>query len=249
MLSFISVQRTEQASFRIFFRTRIMVDGAIEFNSHDNGSHFKKSTLKNGYWKKYSYILVKWVEVASRIEHAFTKWHKNLFFFFSKKNQGMMLKLSNAPLRFKTFKSYFCSLGKCQLHATQMVWYKVLWFLLLISQSKLIFKEIQAWFWIANSLTTFNVFTRKANMSIYQCCLLFRHFWFIKGIFSDSNNILFMAWIRRYEQTKKADFQNFSWFQFYVNKLCMITWHCSVDYCVKLSLVDETFCKKMVVIS
>ena len=28
-----------------------MVDGS-KFNSHDSGSYFKKSTFKNGYWKK-----------------------------------------------------------------------------------------------------------------------------------------------------------------------------------------------------
>ena len=47
----------------------LMMDGA-KFNSHDSGSHFKKSTFKNGHWKKNSYIFSNWVEVASKIEHA-----------------------------------------------------------------------------------------------------------------------------------------------------------------------------------
>ena len=34
-----------------------MVDGA-KFNSRDSGSHLKKSTFQNGYWKKRSYISV-----------------------------------------------------------------------------------------------------------------------------------------------------------------------------------------------
>ena len=34
-----------------------MMDDA-KFNSHISGSHFKKSILKNGYWKKNSYIFV-----------------------------------------------------------------------------------------------------------------------------------------------------------------------------------------------
>ena len=46
-LIFVSVQRTAQTSFRIFFQIRIMVDGA-KFNSHVFGSHFRKSTFKNG---------------------------------------------------------------------------------------------------------------------------------------------------------------------------------------------------------
>ena len=66
---------TKKAS-EFFLQTRIMVDGA-KFNSYDSGSHFKKSTFKNGYWKKKSYIFVTdndWVEVASKIEHAVTTY-------------------------------------------------------------------------------------------------------------------------------------------------------------------------------
>ena len=42
--------------------------------------------------------------------------------------------------------------------------------------------------------------------------------------------------------TKKGYFQNFSWFQLYTYKLCMIYvhWHCFIDCCVKSSLVDKT---------
>ena len=49
------------------------------------------------------------------------------------------------------------------------------------------------------------------------------HSTFIKGIFSNSNDI-FMTWIRRYEQQqKKSYFQNVSWFQFYIKQvICMI---------------------------
>ena len=35
----------------------MMMDGA-SFNSHDSGSHFNKSTLNSGYWKKKSQIFV-----------------------------------------------------------------------------------------------------------------------------------------------------------------------------------------------
>ena len=47
--------------------------------------------------------------------------------------------------------------------------------------------------------------------------------------------------------SKQADFENFSLFQYYIYKLCMICvhWHCSIDYSVKLSLVDETLCKHL----
>ena len=45
---FVSFQRVMQTSFRIFLQTRIIVYGA-KFNSHDGGSHFKKSTFKNGH--------------------------------------------------------------------------------------------------------------------------------------------------------------------------------------------------------
>ena len=41
-----------------------------------------------------------------------------------------------------------------------------------------------------------------------------------KGIFSDSNNIF--LWHESEDKQKKAYFQNFSWFNFYVYKLCMI---------------------------
>ena len=65
-----------------------------------------------------------------------------------------------------------------------------------------------------------------------------------------------MAWIRRYKQQqtthaqkkkkkkKTTYFQNFSWFQFYVFKLCMIRCFIApIDYCVELSLVYKTFCE------
>ena len=39
---FVSIQKNAQTSFKIFLQPRIMVDGA-KFNSHDSGSHFKKS--------------------------------------------------------------------------------------------------------------------------------------------------------------------------------------------------------------
>ena len=42
---------TAQTSIRFFLQTRIMVVVA-KFNSHDSGSHFKKSTFKNGHQKK-----------------------------------------------------------------------------------------------------------------------------------------------------------------------------------------------------
>ena len=47
-LVFVSVKKQKQRSIIIFIQTRIMVDGA-KFNIHDSGSHFKKSTFKNGY--------------------------------------------------------------------------------------------------------------------------------------------------------------------------------------------------------
>ena len=49
-----------------------MIDGA-KFNSHDSGSHFKKSTFKNGHWKEKSYIFVTELKLQVRgIEHAVT---------------------------------------------------------------------------------------------------------------------------------------------------------------------------------
>ena len=70
-----SVQKTAQTSFKIFLKTRIMMDGA-KLNSHDSGSHFWKSTFKNGCWKK--------IKISA-------------FFFEKKKIWGMRLKLSGAP--------------------------------------------------------------------------------------------------------------------------------------------------------
>ena len=58
----------------------------------------------------------------------------------------------------------------------------------------------------------------------------------IKGIISDSDNIF--SW----HKSNKGYFQNFSWFQFYVYKLCMIM--CIGIACTVLSLVDETLCMK-----
>ena len=43
-----------------------MVDGA-KFNSHDSGSHFKKSTFKNGYQKKKEYIFVTGLKLQVRL--------------------------------------------------------------------------------------------------------------------------------------------------------------------------------------
>ena len=53
---------------------------------------------------------------------------------------------------------------------------------------------------------------------------------YVKGIFSDSNNIFLLHESedinkRKTKQNKtkqKANFQNFSWFQFCIYKLCMI---------------------------
>ena len=42
----------------------------------------------------------------------------------------------------------------------------------------------------------------------------------LKGILTDSNNIF--SW-HESEEIKKAYFQNLSWFQVYIYKLCMIT--------------------------
>ena len=43
-----------------------MVYGA-KFNSHDSGSHFKKSTFKNDYQKKNSYIFVTELKLQVRL--------------------------------------------------------------------------------------------------------------------------------------------------------------------------------------
>ena len=56
--------------------------------------------------------------------------------------------------------------------------------------------------------------------------------------FSDSNNFL---WHDSEDINKKAYFQNFSWFQFYVFKLCVIV--APIDYRVELSLLNKTFCE------
>ena len=60
-LSFVSVQRTAQTSFKIFLQTKIIVAGA-KFNNHDSaGCHMKNS-----------HIFVIKLEVASMIKHAVT---------------------------------------------------------------------------------------------------------------------------------------------------------------------------------
>ena len=72
---FAFVQRTVQASLRIFLQIKVIVDG-VKFNSHDSGSHIQKSMLQkalyewlllllslllllllNEYWRK---ILISW---------------------------------------------------------------------------------------------------------------------------------------------------------------------------------------------
>ena len=50
----------------------MMVDGA-KFNSHGSGSHYNKSTSKNGYWKKKSHTFVTELKLQVRLsEHAVT---------------------------------------------------------------------------------------------------------------------------------------------------------------------------------
>ena len=70
-------------------------------------------------------------------------------------------------------------------------------------------------------------------------------------IFSDSNDFL---WHESYDinknknkNKKKAYFQNFSWYQFFIYELMhdYVHWHCSIDYCVKVSRVWQ----KMALIS
>ena len=54
----------------------------------------------------------------------------------------------------------------------------------------------------------------------------------VKGIFTDSNNIF--LWHESEDINEKAYFQNFSWFQFYIFKLCMIMCFIApVDYSVE----------------
>ena len=53
-----------------------------------------------------------------------------------------------------------------------------------------------------------------------KLCLTAATVTFLKGIVSDSNNIF--LWYESEDMNKKAYFQNFSWFQFYVFKLYMI---------------------------
>ena len=79
---FVPVQRTAQKSFRIFLQTRIMIDGA-KFNSHDSGSHFKKSTFKNGCQKKNSYIVV--TELKLQVRLSMQSLHMNTFLLVWKK--------------------------------------------------------------------------------------------------------------------------------------------------------------------
>ena len=44
---------------------------------------------------------------------------------------------------------------------------------------------------------------------------------------------------------KERLFPKFQIFQFYIYKLHeYVYWHCFIDYCVKLSFVNETLCKK-----
>ena len=65
-----------------------------------------------------------------------------------------------------------------------------------------------------------------------------------KGIVSDYNNVF--SWHKLEDINKISFFQNFSWSQFYIEQVMhdYVHWHCSIDYCVKLSLVDKTFCIK-----
>ena len=66
-LFFVSFQKkAAQTNLRSFLQTRIMVDGA-KFNSHDGGSLFKKSSLKNGYRKKKIYTFATELKLQVRL--------------------------------------------------------------------------------------------------------------------------------------------------------------------------------------
>ena len=60
----------------------------------------------------------------------------------------------------------------------------------------------------------------------------------IKGIFCDSNNIF--LWYESENIIKKAYFQNFSSFQFYVFKLCMILCISLLPY---ITVLNKVFCE------
>ena len=82
-------------------------------------------------------------------------------------------------------------------------------------------------------------YSLKAELSVW-----FKWHSFIQHqVFSDSSSII--LWHELEDMNKKVYLQNFSWFQFYVSKLCMIymCFIAPIDYCIKLSLVYETFCK------
>ena len=68
----------------------------------------------------------------------------------------------------------------------------------------------------------------KIFVALHECKIIV----YIKGIFTDSNNIF--LWHESEDiNGKKAHFQNFSWFQFYAFKLCMIVCFIApIDYCV-----------------
>ena len=65
----------------------------------------------------------------------------------------------------------------------------------------------------------------------------------IKGIFSDSSNIFLRH--ESEDMNKKAYFENFFWFQFYIYKICMImcigiapSLLCQRDFIPKIALIS-----------
>ena len=100
-----------------------MVDGA-KFNSHDSCSHFKKLTFKNDHWKKNSYtfvylkLQVNWACSHYTGIHTFLMVKKSPTFLEKKKNSGMRLKLSIAPL----ISSLPQSLITCKANPKEINW-------------------------------------------------------------------------------------------------------------------------------
>ena len=105
-LIFVSVPKNCTNKLQNFLQTRIMVDGA-KFNSHDSGSHFKKSTFQNGYWKKNSYIFVTGLKLQVTLSmpslHRYTLNGIKISTFLKKKSRGMRLNLSRTKLNVHVF--------------------------------------------------------------------------------------------------------------------------------------------------
>ena len=81
--------------------------------------------------------------------------------------------------------------------------------------------------------------------NFFQTKSVFGNFQIVKGIFSDSNNIF--LWHESEDINKKSLLPKFQLIPILRLQVMhdYVHWHCSIDYRVKLSLVYETLCPKL----